>query len=685
MLAEREFLSRLKQKEIKEDQNWSKLGIRKRDNVNTPYSMTNSIKSEDFLNYNVNDIENPFRLNTSISDEFNKYKFVFKETISEVIEMGKKSDSEIAARVMDMAGAPSLFNPYFSVHIKGMAENTPLLNFADIMGSIPGNQNFTPKDLATSKKINDGKFTVNFSDSFEDTSDCTIANLVKLSKTVEGLKKVGGAGYRYADFMFCKDLGKISNNHLITLRRFQHPIGDNIWEGIKTDENNDPHPINVPDIGRLVTWFNEDNKLEDIINYSFHATWKEVSAKIQSLQSQEDSPERGIMGSLVNMMDPQYASMVAGGFVGSGNKVLNDISNSINTSIFPMTDSKGQYEGSEILGNYDNNRIYTPQNSIWDTHLYEGQLKFNQEFKLVFNYELRAYENINPKAAFLDLIGNIQEVTFRHGQFWGGEQKIVGYRGNRAGWKKAQNLVDKGFDKLGGFFDSILNGNADWGQIWGSISDAIGGIMKGAGEMANKITGGQGGPTADKAREKTVEIAKKFNLSTHLKGMMQNKLGRPAMYAFDSLLSGDPVGLWHLTLGNPLNPIMSIGNLIITDANIQQYGPLGIDDFPTGLKVTVSLKHARGRDITGITQMYTQGKSAIYMPLALKKIEKYYNFGNIEKDTEANKILYKGWDGKATDTPVNSQFIINGNEGNDAVSIFGTNDARQIIFNFANK
>ena len=240
MLAEREFLSRLKQKEIKEDQNWSKLGIRKRDNVNTPYSMTNSIKSEDFLNYNVNDIENPFRLNTSISDEFNKYKFVFKETISEVIEMGKKSDSEIAARVMDMAGAPSLFNPYFSVHIKGMAENTPLLNFADIMGSIPGNQNFTPKDLATSKKINDGKFTVNFSDSFEDTSDCTIANLVKLSKTVEGLKKVGGAGYRYADFMFCKDLGKISNNHLITLRRFQHPIGDNIWEGIKTDETKEP-------------------------------------------------------------------------------------------------------------------------------------------------------------------------------------------------------------------------------------------------------------------------------------------------------------------------------------------------------------------------------------------------------------------------------------------------------------
>ena len=64
-------------------------------------------------------------------------------------------------------------------------------------------------------------------------------------------------------------------------------------------------------------------------------------------------------------------------------------------------------------------------------------------------------------------------------------------------------------------------------------------------------------------------------------GILQNHLGRPAIYQFNSILDGDLTGLWHLTVGNPLNPIMSIGNLIMTKAEVQHYGPLGIDDFPT--------------------------------------------------------------------------------------------------------
>ena len=96
----------------------------------------------------------------------------------------------------------------------------------------------------------------------------------------------------------------------------------------------------------------------------------------------------------------------------------------------------------------------------------------------------------------------------------------------------------------------------------------------------------------------------------------------------DSLLKGDDVGLWHVTIGNPKNPIVAIGNLILTDASIQQFGPLGLDDFPTELKVTCTLKHARGRDAVEIGRMYTKGTNGIYYPHQNKNINSWYTFAN---------------------------------------------------------
>ena len=63
----------------------------------------------------------------------------------------------------------------------------------------------------------------------------------------------------------------------------------------------------------------------------------------------------------------------------------------------------------------DNNKVYTPKNTVQDNHIYEGRLILKQEMTVTFSYKLRAYENINPKSAFLDLMGNILEVTYQRG------------------------------------------------------------------------------------------------------------------------------------------------------------------------------------------------------------------------------------------------------------------------------
>ena len=54
----------------------------------------------------------------------------------------------------------------------------------------------------------------------------------------------------------------------------------------------------------------------------------------------------------------------------------------------------------------------------------------------------------------------------------------------------------------------------------------------------------------------------------------------PWLTSAHALLTGDPVGDWHLTIGNPLNPIAMIGNLIVEDAEYEFSNELGPDDFP---------------------------------------------------------------------------------------------------------
>jgi hypothetical protein len=116
-------------------------------------------------------------------------------------------------------------------------------------------------------------------------------------------------------------------------------------------------------------------------------------------------------------------------------------------------------------------------------------------------------------------------------------------------------------------------------------------------------------------------------------GAALNQLGRPTKVALNSLLEPVPTGLWHLTIGNPMHPIMVIGNLILDKTEIEHYGPLGLDDFPTGLKVTCTLHHGKPRDTTMIENMYIMGHSRVYIPMG-PDIEKLYNQASEFKESE---------------------------------------------------
>ena len=534
-----------------------------------------------------------YKFGYNVMNTINNYRVAFKniDIDSGIDSPTDDTNKEYIHHVMTVNSmSPSLFNPNYGLNTKGISDNVPLLDNATVNG-------------------NNMKY---------DCNDCSIANLVTLSKSEAS--PLGLARYKYADFMYCRDVGKISNNRLITLRKFSIPVGDNIFQGATIHTaNGRPSNMTMPaDIGRMVTWFGTDeNKLEDIMSYEYEATFIQKEGKIQQLDSQEDDDARGPMGKMINSMSAAYNRDVGKGIADGGAiKWL--------VEKFGIHPKGPTYKSDSVaLGrNYDNNKVYEPKDTVRDTYLYEGKLIFKHEFALTFNYKLRAYDNINPKAAMLDLLANILTTTYRKGKFWGGQQQILGPQPNYDGWAKANAFVDKAINKTGSFLDDLFNlKGIDFESVAGFISNGLSWMGNVVGATVDSLKGLASGDTEKLKQQKDAfeanmkKLWKNNQFGQVLSGMIKNTLGRPSLYAFDSILSGSNVGPWHVTIGNPLNPIAVFGNLIMTNCKVTHSGPLGLDDFPTDLKVTVSLKHGRGRDMVDISKMYTKGEQAIMLSL----------------------------------------------------------------------
>lgn len=635
------------------------------DNIAAPITNGATVKNKRSTIRRTNEfitIENPLKFSSDVLNSINKYRFMFKKAVrTNTIRYTVVDDSKDTTSggnntqhidYINEASTPALFNPWYSVSTKGFSASVPLVVLSDdeskdetIYRIQDIRDNGKPKDNANSSTQIDTssenqaakekwvQMKVNLAPQSKniDLSDCSIDTLVKLSEQratsligkKEAISELGVAKYRYIDFMFCRDLGKIPNNHLLTLRKFTRPVGDNI--NTRLPKSDTPYNFNQSmDVGRLVTWFgNGDNKLEDIIKYNYVATFKQFDSKVDVVDSQEDEESTGIIGKIVNTINPRYNQAMSQGRTGAHNFISQLGGRYLSTS-YANFGRGGQYDRHDIFGMYDHHKVYEPKNTIQSTHVYEGKLTFSQEFTIKFSYKLRAYDNINPRAAFLDLIGNILAVTYRSGTFWGGSRMFRGAPPNKVGTAKVNAFLDRTFDTLGGIGNNLLSGNLDIGGTLGSIWGAVKQIASDAFNTAKSLALGNTSTKGKSPLQVIGAIVKHTGLWSGVQGMIKNGLGRPAVYALDSLLTGDNVGLWHLTIGNPRNPIMSIGNLIIDKSEITQSGPLGLDDFPTDLMVSVSLKHGRPRDSAEIQKMYTKGSGPIYTPLGAKAASNFY-------------------------------------------------------------
>jgi len=585
----------------------TKVNIFKKDNTISGFNGYIGLKRYNHSNSVI--FEDPSKFGLSFLREMNTYQFTYQKGIKAFYNSSLEG-KKVQVAYLSTNSSMALFNPYYGVAAAGIAPNVPLIN-----GLYTTENNFTY------------------------IKDCTIQNLIKDSLTMNS--PLGQARYRLIDFMYCKDLGKVPNNHLITLRRFPFAIGDHI--GRLTNPNmSDPSAqdanFSTPgDIGRLVTWFGtEDNKLEDICKYEMKMSWKEYNSEIQEVDNgnqDQDKAERGLFGTLANTMNPAYNSFNVK-YGGANNTFFNYLGSKIfKTNL----DSSSNYDIFRM--DSDKNKVYTPKNTVQDTHIYEGKLTLNQEITINFCYKLRAYDNINPKSAMLDLMGNILETTYNRGRYWAGARRMIGPPTNTSAWQTYDAFLENAWQKLGGVIHAMASGTINFNDILGSIAN----FMKGALDKGTKMVGNVVESVQDKGVLGAVasgaeELEKLTGASNAVKAMLKSKLGRPKLFALNSLIGGHDVGFWHLTVGNPYNPIMSIGNLIMTNSSVQHMGPLGVDDFPSEVKVTVTLKPGRSRDVIEIGRYYTQGIRGIYQAKVRQPIEQFHQMNLAIGENAKNNV-----------------------------------------------
>ena len=552
--------------------------------VNREYLLRKGVAAElnTYLNWN------PFFIFGDIMDE--------KELDAWYKDTSGKGDPKVGA-----PGAKSIFNKFGAVPTGGLKGDSNLK-----MSMLRLNNNVPLIDTPENRKA------------IRSHSNCTIRELVDASS--KGM--LGKATYSYSDFMYCKYLGSMPNNYLITLRRFPMPVDDYIstigdtaaLRGQLSSSNSYP-------TGQLITWMNTPgNEMDQILTYSVNMPFEEKQAQWEDSGIDADASSKPL-NAIASVFDKKYREQVSSGYAGSA-----VFDNPYVQKVFHTDGFSAPYHG--LIGWQDKNKVYGPVDAVKKTYYRSDQgINFNQSFKLTFEYEIRSYNGINGRQAMLDLLSNILQVTYTTGTFWGG-----GYRGSGA----HQNNI---FANL-----KIMNTK-------GGFLNFVDAFFEDASTMVNNTFGQYKASWKDGLGKSLLNFIN--NLGGMLAGGLLNKLGRPQKSMVNSLLSPAPVGFWHVTIGNPFHPIMTMGNMILKNTTITHSGPLGIDDFPTGLKVECELERGKPRDLRGIENIYMNGNDRIYYPMGKHVTDMYaaakqYQGKVYDETVEMTTVYYDNGASKTT-------------------------------------
>lgn len=438
----------------------------------------------------------------------------------------------------------------------------------------------------------------------------TTSNIIRYSNQ----DKWGRTPYSFQDFVFCKYWNIIPNNRMLTLRKYCAPCIDSLNFGTMFSAES----TSYAPIATAVTYFGEgtDNKLGDILKFSTGMRWETLDSDVWQASGEGSGTTQAEQ--MMDNADGMFAS-----------KLLHGMSALFNMAYGKYDYSKAKWADGNIPPDpFENgplsNRLIGPANCIDSVQKRKRGLDFSMPINLSFKYVARPIGGVNSKAAMLDILSNLMVMCSASAVFWGGANRFTitpqvypffGKDGQSVLQKMYRGHVFGSEGALAQVFNGISNTFSDGGGIMQTVLGAVGGLLSKMtsilpGAIGNVMTGALeklGNSDGQSIADNIMKNGKSWIGAHLMKGVSV-----PYMKGMRSLLIGEPVGEWHLTVGNPLNPIAVIGNLICKSCEVKFGEELGPDDFPLEMTVTVSLDHGMPRDRDAIESMFNRGSGRIY-------------------------------------------------------------------------
>jgi hypothetical protein len=463
-----------------------------------------------------------------------------------------------------------------------------------------------------------------------------------LSTSLNKSDIIGGlsAPYYWKDFLYCKYYGTIPNNYMLTLRRFPAPMRDNLTipEQLLSTDLYRQQGAGRP-VAQAVTWWggNTGNTLSSIIGFSAGLMWDQKSQADVLYQKGMDQ------GFFKSVLGRAFSGAASGAGAAEFLSQLGDVANlavsatdggrsevTIPKINFALRD-KMTREGGPL-----SDFIFVSVDTVDQTWVRGRGLTFGESsIDINFHYELTSVGEVNTKAAMLDLIGNLLAIGTNYGQFLspdirydngfpaigfpGGNDGLVAFYSNPIEWTKTaiKYLADPD--------GSTMNNpqTQDFRESMDRIDQAVADLQTTIKQLAENDLG---------------EIANMMDDDSGIGNLIAFALADDFIENIQlpvSLQTGAPTGEWHLVVGNPMNPIAMIGNLICEGVDISFGEVLGPDDFPTEVIAKFTLKHGRDRERGEIESMFNRGDGRLYQSTlpTYANNQSIYNIGTSDGNT----------------------------------------------------
>ena len=420
---------------------------------------------------------------------------------------------------------------------------------------------------------------------------------ISTNNIIDKLSAYPSLALKWADFAYCRDFGVYPNNRLVVCRRFSSPQTDDLTF---VKESSGP-------ISTIVTWIDDTSNL---LEFNFGEEWVEAGVSFIELLNEVGDDMGMKFGKLGDIF-----SRLANPIPMPGATEL------LQRRILEKLGVIGDSTTSEMIPSGTPNLIKeSRQRKLLKEDTPGSGLigKFNIKVKCA--WEQKFISGVGPTVIYYDILHTILS--------FGGSQAVF-YLGKKSNLGGLGKLLDR-FAKPGGVIEvikEVMNAFKDEiVKVGEKIKEAIKELFNGENppkdaevdqndEAAVKKAeedAKAAGQDAEKKRQDTLNAA-----VGQVEGIVSSfvetivKKYRVRALGIVTSLTGLPSTPWHVTIGNPLRPILSSGDMECSDVNVNLGPQLSFNDLPSYIECEFTLKSARNLGIDEIMSKLNCGSIRI--------------------------------------------------------------------------